>query len=100
MEGTCLLAMCHVNQPYLGIILLTVGVGSSGLMVSGWHLNHQDLAPRYASVLGGFTAVIGTSAGILSPFVAGLLTRDQVTFFVRTRAFLLYVSLSLCLSFD
>ncbi|UJR34335.1 hypothetical protein I4U23_021738 [Adineta vaga] len=77
IEGTCLLVMCHVTNPYLGIGLLTVGVGSSGLMVSGWHLNHQDLAPRYASVLAGFTAVIGTSAGILSPIVAGLLTKEQ-----------------------
>jgi hypothetical protein len=78
IEGTCLLIMCYVSNPYLGIALLTVGVGSSGLMVSGWHLNHQDLSPRYASVLAGFTAVIGTTAGILSPIVAGLLTKDQV----------------------
>ncbi|CAF1569431.1 unnamed protein product [Adineta ricciae] len=77
IEGTCLFAMCHVTNSYLGIALLTFGVGSSGLMVSGWHLNHQDLAPRYASVLAGFTAVIGTSAGILSPILAGLLTKQQ-----------------------
>ncbi|CAF4877681.1 unnamed protein product, partial [Rotaria sp. Silwood2] len=77
IEGTCLLIMCHVKNPYIGITLLTIGVGSSGLMVSGWHLNHQDLAPRYASVLAGFTAVIGTSAGIISPIVAGLLTKEQ-----------------------
>jgi ACS family sodium-dependent inorganic phosphate cotransporter-like MFS transporter 6/7/8 len=77
IEATCLLIMCHVTNPYVGIALLTVGVGSSGLMVSGWHLNHQDLSPRYASVLAGFTAVIGTTAGIISPIVAGLLTKDQ-----------------------
>jgi hypothetical protein len=70
--------MCYVTDPYCGIGLLTLGVGSSGLMVSGWHLNHQDLSPRYASVLAGFTAVIGTSAGIISPIVAGLLTKEQV----------------------
>jgi len=73
--------MCYITNPYVGITLLTVGVGSSGLMVSGWHLNHQDLSPRYASVLAGFTAVIGTSAGIISPIVAGLLTKDQVCIF-------------------
>ena len=78
MEATCLLIMCRVTNPYMGIGLLTLGVGSSGLMVSGWHLNHQDLSPRYASVLAGFTAVIGTSAGIISPIVAGLLTEKQV----------------------
>jgi hypothetical protein len=74
--------MCHVTNPYVGIALLTVGVGSSGLMVSGWHLNHQDLSPRYASVIAGFTAVIGTSAGIISPIVAGLLTKEQVCNFI------------------
>ena len=70
--------MCYVRNGYLGLMFLTVGVGASGLMVSGWHLNHQDLSPRYASVLAGFTAVIGTTAGILSPIVAGLLTKEQV----------------------
>jgi len=69
--------MCHVTNPYVGIALLTVGVGTNGLIVSGWHLNHQDLSPRYASVIAGFTAVIGTSAGIISPIVAGLLTKQQ-----------------------
>ncbi|CAF1225682.1 unnamed protein product [Rotaria sordida] len=77
IEGSCLLIMSYVKNSYLGIALLTIGVGSSGLMVSGWHLNHQDLAPRYASVIAGFTAVIGTSAGIISPIVAGLLTKQQ-----------------------
>ncbi|CAF3042791.1 unnamed protein product [Rotaria socialis] len=77
IEGTCLIIMCQVTNPYIGIALLSIGVGSSGLMVSGWHLNHQDLAPRYASVLAGFTAVIGTSAGIISPIVAGILTKEQ-----------------------
>lgn len=79
-EATCLLLMCYVTNGYLGLMFLTIGVGASGLMVSGWHLNHQDLSPRYASVLAGFTAVIGTTAGILSPIVAGLLSKEQVRF--------------------
>ena len=70
--------MSYVSNAYVGLFLLTIGVGTSGLMVSGWHLNHQDLSPRYASVLAGFTAVIGTTAGIVSPIVAGLLTKEQV----------------------
>ena len=77
-EGTCLFLMCFVRSPLLGILLLTIGVGTSGLIVSGWHLNHQDLSQRYASIIAGFTALIGTSAGILSPIVAGILTKDQV----------------------
>ena len=70
--------MYYVTNPYVSIALLTIGVGSSGLMVSGCHLNHQDLSPGYASVIAGFTAVIGTSAGIISPIVAGLITKQQV----------------------
>jgi len=50
-------------------------------MVSGWRLNHQDLAPSYASVLARFTAVIGTSARIISPIVSGLLTKKQFSIF-------------------
>ncbi|CAF0807251.1 unnamed protein product [Didymodactylos carnosus] len=77
VEAMCLMVVCHVHNGYIGIALLTIGVGASGLMVSGWHLNHQDLAPRYASVLAGFTAFIGTTAGIISPIIAGILTRKQ-----------------------
>lgn len=77
-EGTCLILMCFVRNPFVGILLLTIGVGTSGLIVSGWHLNHQDLSQRYASIIAGFTALIGTSAGIISPIVAGILTKDQV----------------------
>lgn len=82
--------MCYVTNPYIGITLLTIGVGSSGLMVSGWHLNHQDLSPRYASVIAGFTAVIGTSAGIVSPIVAGLLTKQQVNHFYLLKIFFFF----------
>jgi hypothetical protein len=87
--------MCYVTNPYIGIGLLSLGVGSSGLMVSGWHLNHQDLSPRYASVLAGFTAVIGTSAGIISPIVAGLLTKEQVEHFNGNVFSIFYFNFSL-----
>jgi len=76
-EGTCLFFMCFVRNSFVGILLLTIGVGTSGLIVSGWHLNHQDLSQRFASIIAGFTALIGTSAGILSPIVAGILTENQ-----------------------
>ncbi len=78
------------GKSYRGSGVVAVGFGknhrgsgsgsfSAAMDISaGWHLNHQDLSPRYVSVLAGFTAAIGTTAGIISPIVAGLLTKDQV----------------------
>ena len=52
--------------------------------LSGWQINHLDLAPRYASVLVGITTTVGTVAGIVNPIIVGWMTTNQVRTSVRT----------------
>lgn len=58
---------------------LTFGVAFSGFAISGYNVNHLDIAPKYASILMGLSNGIGTLAGILCPIVIDYITRDPVS---------------------
>eukprot|EP00058_Branchiostoma_floridae_P006270 XP_002591758.1 hypothetical protein BRAFLDRAFT_83531 [Branchiostoma floridae] len=68
---------CH--QQYLGVLFLTVGIASSGLGMSGFQINHLDIAPRHAGVLMGITNCIATVPGFAGPAVVGFLTKYAKT---------------------
>lgn len=57
---------------------LTLGVAFSGFAISGYNVNHLDIAPRYASILMGMSNGIGTIAGILCPAAIDHLTANSV----------------------
>lgn len=50
----------------------------SGFAISGYNVNHLDIAPRYASILMGLSNGIGTIAGLICPIAIDNITRDQV----------------------
>ena len=104
VEGACLLALGFVTSGVQSLLLLIIGVGFSGVTISGeihvsstvpflsvevlheerldfvgWQINDLDLAPRYASVLVGITTTAGTIAGILNPILVGIMTENQVS---------------------
>lgn len=58
---------------------LTFGVAFSGFAISGFNVNHLDIAPKYASILMGLSNGIGTLAGIFCPIVIDFLTKDSVS---------------------
>jgi MFS transporter, ACS family, solute carrier family 17 (sodium-dependent inorganic phosphate cotransporter), member 6/7/8 len=60
------------------VTALTLGVAFSGFAISGYNVNHLDIAPRYASILMGMSNGIGTIAGILCPTAIDYLTSDKV----------------------
>jgi MFS transporter, ACS family, solute carrier family 17 (sodium-dependent inorganic phosphate cotransporter), member 6/7/8 len=66
---------------------LTIGVAASGFAISGYNVNHLDIAPRYASILMGMSNGIGTIAGLLCPVAIDFLTSDHVSNFSLTTIF-------------
>ena len=58
----------------VAVVLLTLGVGLSGLSMAGYPINHIDIAPNFAGVLMGISNTAGTIPGILGPQIAKLLT--------------------------
>lgn len=57
---------------------LTFGVACSGFAISGFNVNHLDIAPRYASILMGLSNGIGTIAGLFVPIFVDHVTQDKV----------------------
>lgn len=78
MEAFFFVVLAHTTTELGAILALTLGVGFSGFAISGYNVNHLDIAPRYASILMGISNGIGTTAGILCPIAIDSLTKDQV----------------------
>ncbi|XP_044254276.1 vesicular glutamate transporter 1 isoform X2 [Tribolium madens] len=82
MEATFFLIMAYSDTVMQGMTALTIGVAFSGFAISGFNVNHLDIAPRYASILMGISNGIGTIAGCICPYVVHLVidgnrTREQ-----------------------
>ncbi|KAL7675952.1 hypothetical protein ACOME3_002211 [Neoechinorhynchus agilis] len=75
MEAMFLLAVAAAKTTPGAITALTLALGFSGFAISGFNVNHLDIAPRYASLLMGISNSFGTIAGLLSPIVSQLMTR-------------------------
>lgn len=61
------------------MLALTLGVAFSGFAISGYNVNHLDIAPRYASILMGLSNGIGTLAGMVCPIVIDFITKPSVS---------------------
>eukprot|EP00058_Branchiostoma_floridae_P002466 XP_002587954.1 hypothetical protein BRAFLDRAFT_87342 [Branchiostoma floridae] len=81
-EGVFLLIAAACNGGPGVIALLTVAITVAGMAISGYSVNHLDVAPRYASILMGLSNCIGTVGGMLSPLTVGWLTAAYVSLFV------------------
>lgn len=65
-------------NPWLTVILLTIGVGFNGGIYSGFKVNHLDISPRFAGVLMSFTNCLANLAGLLAPITAGYIIVGMV----------------------
>ncbi|KAH8260040.1 putative inorganic phosphate cotransporter [Drosophila bipectinata] len=61
------------NRP-LVVILFTLAMGTMGSYYAGMKLSPLDMSPNYAGTLMAMTNGIAACAGLVSPYVAGLLT--------------------------
>lgn len=75
LEAIFLLVVAFAKTPNIAIAFLTIAVGFSGFAISGFNVNHLDIAPRYASILMGISNGFGTFAGMICPIVVENLTR-------------------------
>lgn len=76
-----LMAAFIVHRTY-SVILLTIGVGIGAFSLSGFTVNHLDIAPSYASILMGISNTFGTIPGIVSPLLTGYIVHTPVSAFI------------------
>lgn len=74
-----LLAAFIMHKTY-SVVLLTIGVGIGAFSLSGFTVNHLDIAPNYASILMGISNTFGTVPGIVSPLISGYIVHTPVGF--------------------
>uniref|UniRef100_A0A1I8GK79 MFS domain-containing protein n=1 Tax=Macrostomum lignano TaxID=282301 RepID=A0A1I8GK79_9PLAT len=68
----CCMALIGLSRsPYLSTSLLTIGFGFTGLGMSGYGVNHLDIAPLLAGFLMGLSNGIGTVSGIAAGIAFG-----------------------------
>ena len=76
MEAFFLLIMSWTTGQDKTLLALTAAVGFSGFAISGFNVNHLDIAPRYASILMGLSNSAGTISGMVGPYIVGQITSD------------------------
>lgn len=77
MEATFFLIMAYCENSTPAIFALSMGVAFSGFAISGFNVNHLDIAPKYASILMGMSNGIGTIAGCLCPVAVHRILKEQ-----------------------
>lgn len=77
MEALFLVIMAQTSNHFVAMCCLILAVGFSGFAISGFNVNHLDIAPRYASILMGISNGFGTLAGMFCPIVTEKLTHSK-----------------------
>ncbi|XP_043938539.1 vesicular glutamate transporter 2 [Protopterus annectens] len=77
MEATLLLVVGYSHSKGAAISFLVLAVGFSGFAISGFNVNHLDIAPRYASILMGISNGVGTLSGMVCPLIVGAMTKHK-----------------------
>uniref|UniRef100_G1QZ83 Vesicular glutamate transporter 1 n=1 Tax=Nomascus leucogenys TaxID=61853 RepID=G1QZ83_NOMLE len=77
MEATLLLVVGYSHSKGVAISFLVLAVGFSGFAISGFNVNHLDIAPRYASILMGISNGVGTLSGMVCPIIVGAMTKHK-----------------------
>ncbi|RNA04065.1 sialin-like [Brachionus plicatilis] len=72
------LSFIDCSNVVLGVIILTLGVSFDAVNTgAGYLVNINDIAGPYSGILFGVSNTIATLPGILSPYIAGLMTKNH-----------------------
>lgn len=79
MEATFFLVVAYARSATVAVVALSFGVAFSGFAISGFNVNHLDIAPKYASILMGLSNGIGSIAGCLCPYAVDMILSRRVS---------------------
>jgi len=68
---TALLLVAQAQDAVTAISIMTIGSALGAFAVSGFFVNHMDIAPEHAGTLMGITNTAGTIPGIIGVLVSG-----------------------------
>merc|ERR1712165_134023 len=76
-EALFLIGVAFARNEATAVACLIIAVGCSGFAISGFNVNHLDIAPRYASILMGISNGVGTFSGMICPITTEQITKDH-----------------------
>ena len=71
--ATAMVAAAAVDDPRLTVGFLTCGLSLASFSYAGLYCNHQDMSPRYSSILLGMTNTVGAFPGVIGVPLTGYL---------------------------
>jgi len=71
-----MLLSTYFEDPVATVILLTIGISFQSFSYAGLYSNHQDLSPKYASILLGITNTCGAFPGVIGVPLTGYLIKE------------------------
>jgi len=71
-----MLSVTIIDQPVATVGLLTLGISLGAFSFAGLYSNHQDLSPKYASILLGMTNTCGALPGVIGVPLTGYLIKE------------------------
>jgi len=71
----CMAIACLTPKlnPWVDVAILTTGLGLSSFSLAGLYCTHQDISPKYASILLGITNTVGAIPGVLGVALVGII---------------------------
>jgi len=76
-EALFLVVVGMTRDRFTAVLALVIAVGCSGFAISGFNVNHLDIAPRYASILMGISNGVGTFSGMICPITTEQITKNH-----------------------
>ena len=75
------LSFINCHHVFLGVVLLTLGVGFDSVMTgAGYLININDIAGPYSGIVFGFSNTIATIPGLISPYIASSITTHVIIY--------------------
>ena len=71
-----MMSVTIIDQPVATVGLLTLGISLGAFSYAGLYSNHQDLSPKYASILLGMTNTCGALPGVIGVPLTGYLIKE------------------------
>lgn len=80
-----LVATGYIGCNYtVAVLFVTISSALGGFSMSGFNINHLDIAPSYAGILLGITNTFATIPGMVGPVIAKVLTSNHTVAEWRT----------------
>ena len=78
-----MLLAAFLLDPVYSVLFITIGAAIGAFSLSGYAVNHLDIAPQYASILMGISNTFATIPGIISPSLTGFIVVTPVRLFIH-----------------